>query len=308
MKTFAVIMNPKTLELVAAAADDPNPNEVTVDISIFGQHGVEGFIGRGYYHPHDTRRDEDDLKYPRVHSPHGVKPRGHGHGFCLYSGAALAAARDDRYEGVHSIEGNRSDSASRLWDSFVVKKYAHRENTGDTSENCDTYDYEHCADIDENDRFIDDADGEGHSGYITDRQVCGNVSVEVCKDEEADFLSHEAVLKTGLVLIYQRESDEGIDEETTETVNADLIVRAKVGNVEAATRLYEHLRKVYDPELMAAFTSRPDIQELLFGQQRIPGVAGFGRVSIPRPTRFVPLPPLTDESAALLERWKDLED
>lgn len=306
MLTFAVILNPKTMDLVAVSADEHSDNDdITVKISYFGDR--DSFIGRGYYQTHNIHRDEYGDKYPRMHAPSGVKPHGQGFGFCLYSGAALAAARDDRYEGIHSIVGNRTGDAEELWSTFLRKNYTHREGTGDRSENCDEVDdYEHCEDINDDSRWVENADGEYHDGYIQDRQVCGNVTVEVCKDEEADFLSHDSVIKTGLVLVYQRESDESIEAETTETVNADLIVRARVANVEAAVRLYEHMRRQYDRELLEAFTSRHDIMEMLFGQQRIPGVAGLGQVNIPRPTRRVPLPPLTDESAAILEKWKDI--
>ena len=117
---FALIVNPKTKELVQATLADRSR------VTIYDVNNNE--VGNGYWS--NARSGGDELAehvtgYPRVHTPDGVSVSGRGWGTALYTSLCVGAAMHaDQVlgarmrtvgAGICSLPGTRSADADRWW-------------------------------------------------------------------------------------------------------------------------------------------------------------------------------------------------
>lgn len=97
--------------------------------------------GAGY--PSDQREKAADATgYPRVHTPHGVKPTGKGYGTSLYSALCMGAYLTNHElveigmkvhgDGISSAEADRSREADAWWDAALGRGLTEKDVTEDT--------------------------------------------------------------------------------------------------------------------------------------------------------------------------------
>ena len=139
-RTFGILVNPKDGGLFYAVRDF-NGADVTV-FDMTDRHptinSLSGsWIGMGHFH---TALEEDEpdpaetlSKYPRVHTPMGVKRKGEGLGTVLYSALCFAAylnhkkhirfniLRSAAKPGISSTSSTRTESTDAWWKAAVSK-------------------------------------------------------------------------------------------------------------------------------------------------------------------------------------------
>lgn len=236
-------------------------------------------------------------EYKRIDTPSGVTTRKVGLGLMLYAGTAIGVTiKYKGAAGVYSTTGERSDSAERFWQSAIKSGLATEDDSSysDTGEHCETIRHEEY--------------GEG--GRITSDEVCGSVDVEY--DRSLSLLSAESVYDSGMVV-------HTADKNARFTRPPDdlLAVGDPGKDAELAWRLGEVIGQ-RDKDMQRSYLSRPDVQDVIstddrlfaqllemFGQTRLPGVAGLGGAGRHR-IRQLPLPPLSSASRNLVARFADV--
>jgi hypothetical protein len=297
VKPFALMINPKTLDLVEMYRSPSHNYRL-------------GFLGKpesciaNAYTAEDA--DLDGQSYVRIHSPGtcenpadfsvgGVNPeyQGDKYGLLLYAGVAVDAYLNRDYKGVFSQEGTRSRDADKLWSGLVKHGTAHDVEghlaTEEEVENTDQF----CCEVEAPGQAWFDVRRNGSKVYR--KEICENLDyTEMVESDDAgtfQVIKGEEMLDSGFVLWASNLEDDA------QTAPVDLAVRAKVKDKDGALRLGQILRDKYGETAYLSFMGRTDIREL-FGQHRLPGISGTAKPP--------ELPPLSDRSKRLIALFDDL--
>jgi hypothetical protein len=312
-KLAAIMLNPKTLEPCEIRYVGTRPSVFLL--------GDNERICKSWFDP-DEQGPGD--RYVRIHSAgafndgkFGTDVKGKGYGLLLYCGSALIAQQEfEDCDGVCSNPNNRTGEADDHWRSLrktgLAVQHEGDLDYDDPEEHETTMD-DFCVRIPDDDRYVDDADGEGNSGYVTDREVCGTVDVTVSIPRERNAYdtldADDVVNKTRLVLALADADEETEEDVEKKLLPTDALLNVKITSFEMAKRYAKVLEVATgDMDVVNAFMSRADVMELL-GQQRLPGINALGGIAalrarglsaLGRPATKVPA--MSASSKALLDK------